>query len=400
MRLVYADALDESGDPANATRAEFIRAQVELEAMPADDPMRAALAGRCTDLFTANWIEWWRPVCLSLGLPEPYVPSQTLGGRVKRWIASDRRAPGAPYQPYAKAWSIISHDHAFTVQFIAGFPELLAIHNVMRFMIEGPFHDEFGNWFTCAPFHRLRCTGMQTEAVWDELDGPHLAKLTELVMDRLTAEVANRLAFSPLRGLTALRIGPITPAEDVVRSVVTSPQWPGLRSLSLLGICAPEAIRVLATESRLPQLEELSFGVGEVPAPVPITGIVSGIGAMASELLRQLTTSYIIPPGPITGPHYWPVLEALAASPLYRQLRRFTIVDADPNWIARAAERFRAAEVAEVQLPPLLSDGCVRALADGLNADKLERLELPRTRLSAASWEALAARFGSRLVLA
>src|SRR6185312_1676362 len=78
VRLVYADALDESGEPAHAARAEFIRKQVALESMPDGDPEQPTLAARCSELFQDNWIDWWQPVCVAVGLPEPFVPKRRL----------------------------------------------------------------------------------------------------------------------------------------------------------------------------------------------------------------------------------------------------------------------------------------------------------------------------------
>jgi uncharacterized protein (TIGR02996 family) len=396
VRLVYADALDESDDPANAARAEFIRAQAALETLPTDDPSRPAIAGQCRALFAANWIDWWRPVCEAVGLPEPYVPRQGLGARVKRLPTSDKREIGSPYLALVDAWSIQSREHGFTAQFIAGFPERLTIDSFTIDTYTGQFHD----WFIRAPFHRLRLSGNLSEFEWESLDGPHLAKLTELVVDQLTAEVANRLVLSPLKGLTTLKVGPSHPAESVVRSLIRNPQWSRLQSLTLLGTCSPGAIQTLATDCRLTELEELSIGVSEVPEFVPVTGLFGVLGAMIGEIHARFLATYPTPPGPIAGPDYWPVLEALARSPLFRQLRRFTITDAEPGWLDRIANMLQIADATEVEVPPFLSDECVRTLAAGLNADKLERLELPRTRLSPESRTELTARFGSRLVLA
>ena len=50
-RLVYADWLDENGDP---DRAEFIRVQCELAKLPEDDPRRPGLEDREHDLLDAN----------------------------------------------------------------------------------------------------------------------------------------------------------------------------------------------------------------------------------------------------------------------------------------------------------------------------------------------------------
>ena len=96
--------------------------------MPDGDPQRPALAARCSELFAANWIDWWRPVCAAVGLPEPYVPGRSLGARLRRALGGEKREPGEPYSAYPGASSLHSNEHGFTAQFIAGFPELLAIH--------------------------------------------------------------------------------------------------------------------------------------------------------------------------------------------------------------------------------------------------------------------------------
>src|SRR5262245_57708734 len=54
-RLVYADYLDEVGDPA---RAEFIRVQCELAGLPEDDPRRPALEDREHELLDEHEPEW------------------------------------------------------------------------------------------------------------------------------------------------------------------------------------------------------------------------------------------------------------------------------------------------------------------------------------------------------
>jgi uncharacterized protein (TIGR02996 family) len=57
-RLVYADFLDETGEPADAARAEFIRVQVALAKLPEDHPRRPALVERQSELKQAHWPAW------------------------------------------------------------------------------------------------------------------------------------------------------------------------------------------------------------------------------------------------------------------------------------------------------------------------------------------------------
>jgi uncharacterized protein (TIGR02996 family) len=57
-RLVYADYLDETGDPAKAARAEFIRVQIEKARLVPDTPRWTELWHRDTALL--EWAKQWR----------------------------------------------------------------------------------------------------------------------------------------------------------------------------------------------------------------------------------------------------------------------------------------------------------------------------------------------------
>ncbi len=57
-RLVFADWLEEQGDP----RSEFIRVQVELSQLPANDPQRERLADRETALLNRHGVDWRQDV--------------------------------------------------------------------------------------------------------------------------------------------------------------------------------------------------------------------------------------------------------------------------------------------------------------------------------------------------
>lgn len=57
-RLVYADWLDETGEPAKVARAEFIRVQCELAKMDEDGPMWKELKARQDVLWDANKAYW------------------------------------------------------------------------------------------------------------------------------------------------------------------------------------------------------------------------------------------------------------------------------------------------------------------------------------------------------
>jgi uncharacterized protein (TIGR02996 family) len=58
-RLVYADWLDEHGEPE---RAEFIRVQIQLAHLPEGDPLRQGLAAREEKLLAKNRLDWLGPL--------------------------------------------------------------------------------------------------------------------------------------------------------------------------------------------------------------------------------------------------------------------------------------------------------------------------------------------------
>jgi uncharacterized protein (TIGR02996 family) len=61
-RLVFADWLEEQGDPASMARAEFIRVQFALRDLPADDPRRLQMEERERDLRAAHEQTWTAPL--------------------------------------------------------------------------------------------------------------------------------------------------------------------------------------------------------------------------------------------------------------------------------------------------------------------------------------------------
>lgn len=59
-RLIYADWLEESGDPSSIYRAEYLRIECALDALPARDPQRQKLQARLRNLRATVGDDWWR----------------------------------------------------------------------------------------------------------------------------------------------------------------------------------------------------------------------------------------------------------------------------------------------------------------------------------------------------
>jgi uncharacterized protein (TIGR02996 family) len=70
-RLVYADYLDETGEPADAARAELIRVQIARQRLARTDPRLATLAEREQELLDA-WRPTWTAPLARLGVKFQY----------------------------------------------------------------------------------------------------------------------------------------------------------------------------------------------------------------------------------------------------------------------------------------------------------------------------------------
>jgi uncharacterized protein (TIGR02996 family) len=84
-RLVYADVLDERGDPASAARAEFIRVQCERARLKPDSPQWRELWHRDTALL--DWARQWRAEL-------PTIEGVQYGGYVRGFIDRVRLLAG------------------------------------------------------------------------------------------------------------------------------------------------------------------------------------------------------------------------------------------------------------------------------------------------------------------
>lgn len=389
VRLVLADALDETGD---AARAEFVRAQVELERLGETDARRAELAARCAELFADHWVEWWAPVCAAVGLPPPHVPGTGFGARLMRRLRAEPDR-GAPYTARLDSWTVQVPDARLSAQFLAGFPELL------YFVGEPP--RDLGRWAAALPLNRLRWHGTSADTDdWNALDHPALARLTELTLDRFPAGAAERVArFAPLAGLSRLRLGPTDPMPGAVRAVVRNPIWSALRAIDLMYTADPNAVRALAQSCTLAHLEELSFGIAEVPVQAALPGVGGAIGAAIGGMMAVLFAAAQVPPGPITGADWSAALRELARSPVAPRLKRLLVREGELAWPNRAARALLRTAAPAPTGEPFLGDDCANELAHGLDAERIESLQLPRARLSANARTALEARFGDRLVL-
>jgi uncharacterized protein (TIGR02996 family) len=180
-RLVYADWLDEHGDP---DRAEFIRVQVARARLPKGDPARDDLWHRDTRLLLA-YARTWRS-----GLPTP--PGLTWGGFVRGFVGSLEMKPGALLRWAGELFE------ATPLRKVT----LNSFADVRQF-IERPESDRLREL-------ELRVASVRPADVKPLLDAPALAKLTRL---------AFLVATPPPEAIDALRrrfgtVLDLTPGND------------------------------------------------------------------------------------------------------------------------------------------------------------------------------------------
>jgi uncharacterized protein (TIGR02996 family) len=215
-RLVYADWLDEHDD---AERAEFIRLQIRLATLSADDPQRLTLEERCGALLTEHedqWLGQLAPLTSTCQFRRGFVEVVSLG--FKQFLANAetifRLAPVRQLKLLRLAHTRESLDN------LAASPYLGRIRRLdLRGSEIGPGH------------------------LHDLLASPHLANLEEL-------------------DLGGTRIGP-----DGVRDLAQATHLSRLTWLSLSSDRVGEAVVALAEAPHLGRLEVLDLGQNLIDAP-------------------------------------------------------------------------------------------------------------------------------------
>ena len=333
VRLVYADWLDEHGQP---TRAEFIRAQIEAETLHRHSPRREELELRAEKLLAGHWVEWWSPVCESVGLPPPASPPASRLGRFARALGVGKSA-GHPFA--LTRLSVHAKDHAAAaalggvrvVEFRRGFPEYL------RAYAPGPTGSLLADWpflsqWTEYPLARLRLTGVAEEN-W--FSGPHLAGVSALELDPWRDE-----DFTSL-----LRSQQLTSLQDLT---LVNTEW--------VGHAGVPSLFALSRSSFASRLKRLSVPVFDDDAAA---ALAEGFGNLTALGVEFDLDRPVIPPHEMGRR-----LVRLGASPRLAGLRELDLVggflphavrDATGvgNWtnLRRLSIDFRYAQLPHLELP-------------------------------------------------
>jgi uncharacterized protein (TIGR02996 family) len=254
-RLVFADFLEETGNAVDATRAEFIRAQVEAETVHPNSRRAEELLLRTRDLFAAHWLDWWEPFCATTGLPMPYRPLRGVRGWLTRRVRGAEIKTGLPYTILTQdqfAIQISSRDTtsfgALTrITFAGGFPNSLQFQGQLSHS-----GDILRRWRDASPLTMLDLHGIVSRD-WQAIDGPHLRGLRTLSLNNGARGGLEAVAASTYLGqLEELHLNPdrsnVQWAEDQYRAFARSPLPERLRRLTV-AVAAPAEAQALARAS-------------------------------------------------------------------------------------------------------------------------------------------------------
>lgn len=390
VRLVYADALDETGEPAHLTRAEFIRAQIEYDSSGQDVYRMGALSYQCGQLFDANWLAWWAPVTEAAGLPYPHVEPKRLRDRLGRVGGRGRRPANWPYSITAPDTTVHLADYGVSFRFAAGFPEEVRFRG-FETPEGGPALAH--RWGDALPLARLSIMPYVGASEWERIHGPHLQHLNDLSLERLMADCVPRVAASPyLSNLDRLAVNPIGTDPLGFQAIVSKPSWANLRFLRFTGRLAPDNVRDVAAACTLQRLEELELSIGQrgVFGEPLLEAATAGLLSIIRTFARAVAA-----PGTTRWNEYGPALEALAAAKWIKQLRELRITSGGMSGLlGRITQQIEARHLGPAEYLP---DAPVLALADGVHSDKLERLVLPSALVSSPAREELTRRLGARV---
>ena len=236
QRLIFADWLEEQGGNG-ADRAAFIRLQVALAAMSADDPRRTALLAAERELLAVYRADWEEPI---RGL--------ATGPEFRRGFVDEVKVSARQFLRHADAIFAagpIRHVH------------LLDIGQSLDAVMKSPF------------LGRLTALTVFAQHAGEALARavarcPHLAGLRTLHLgrNRLEDDAALHLATSPfLTNLVDLDLAENDLSESGARAIAASPHLANLKRLELRhNPIGPGGAEALSGSDRLPSLERLGLG--------------------------------------------------------------------------------------------------------------------------------------------
>jgi uncharacterized protein (TIGR02996 family) len=273
-RLIYADWLDEHGQPE---RAEFIRVQVRRARLPAWDAAQVRLRLREEELLKQHAASWLKEL--------PAIKGVTWEGFRRGLVAEVSFASFEAMRQSAAACQAVAPVEAVTVHWPRrkeGKKAAPPIAELRELTLTGrPYEDEVA-WLADSPqlatLHTLTTIGLSAEDLRRLVASPHLAGLRALRLESNGVGVAGVRALTEVAALDSLEELDLSGPgyfeqyyEDPIinaAGMVALAGWPGLarvRRLALSGSdIRPAGLRALLRSPHAGALRELSLRKGRL----------------------------------------------------------------------------------------------------------------------------------------
>lgn len=276
-RLIYADWLDERGQPE---RAAFIRLQVERARLPKFDPRREVLARRAERLFDRHGANWVRELPRIDGITWGEFDRGFPRGVIARTLADFELAAGhlaavAPIDTLE-----IRGDSPRRLSRTRPHPALRVLRATQSALTDRP--EEFFDAPLLSTLHTLEVRGLGPEVADDGVTAlarsRRVENLRELVLDESAIGYDGLVALAGARGLRRLtrlsirgdgsRFGAdLEIRSDAVEALADSHVFARLEALDLSGHeIDDDAIAFLVQSPHLVNLRELNLAGNELTA--------------------------------------------------------------------------------------------------------------------------------------
>jgi hypothetical protein len=380
---VYADFLDETGDPNDAARAELIRIQIAAARLFATDPTQwRELHQLAEDIRTRHQASWFPGV-------DPKRLASLHRGFNSHWSCSSpaHYAGAAPFASEPINSLSLHVTHAGELAIAGNWPELARIKKLGVWAKEGVGDAELAPFLSSPHLSGLRSIDIRghwarpwspmSESVRILATRPQYASLEWLKIEHASVGSSATIALATstsLRGLTALGLSECDLGSEGLRALPSSPVLGRVTKLDLGG-----STRTAADGEALAE----SLGVSKY------------LGQLGSLVLDH--TAFTDRAMALFTKGAWPALSDLEISP-----NRITMPTGLPTMTASGLETLIATDWAR-NLESLdlggqpIGDVGIEILARENRLGRLKILSLARTGCTAASMPALTAAYSRQL---